>query len=205
MLASGKSTLVHALAQHWLGSPILAFDEYAQHATWPSNMQKWLQDGADPEQVSNRRLHDDLAALIDGREALHPLTGITLAPAPLVLLEDPFGRTRPDIAAWIDYVLFIDIPTDVSIIRLVQRTLALSATRSSRTAAATSDARAAERIDEVLQWLNHYLAHRDMYTSPQLIEPIRDSSDVVLSGDGAPSTVKEDAVFHIEQWMKAGT
>ena len=123
MLASGKSTLARALADHWKPAPVLAFDDYEQYACWPADMQAWVRDGADPSFVSNDRLRDDLQALVNGSSVQHPLTQADLVPSPLVLVEDPFGRTRPDILDLIDYVLFVDLPVDLSVVRLVRRVL----------------------------------------------------------------------------------
>ena len=195
MLASGKSTLARALAEHWRPTPVLAFDDYEQHAQWPADMQAWLRDGADPSLVSNGRLRDDLQALLNGSSVQHPLTQADLVPSPLVLLEDPFGRTRPDIRDLIDYVLFVDLPADLSVVRLVRRVLLPPPE--------TAPIPEAERIAATERWLDHYVAHRAMYTAPHLLDPVRESADVPLDGEKPHAEVLAEAIAHITQWIRA--
>lgn len=202
MLASGKSTLVRALAAHWASVPVLAFDDYEQHARWPADMQQWLRDGADPSLVSNSRLRDDLDTLVHGRPVQHPLTQADLMPSPLVLLEDPFGRTRPDIRDLIDVVFFVDLPADLSVVRLVRRALLQSPPSSSPHAMEDSDRAPMERIAATEQWLDHYVSHRAMYTAPRLLDPVRESSDIVLNGEESKEQVFSAAVSHIERRLR---
>ena len=203
MLASGKSTLSKALAEHWERAPVLAFDDYEQHAQWPPDMMEWVQDGADPALVSNGRLRDDLQALLDGSSVQHPLTHADLMPSPLVLLEEPFGRTRPDIRDLIDYVLFVELPTDLSVVRLVRRTLSLSPKDSAARTSDDSVPTALQRIQATERWLDHYVAHRQMYTAPHLLGRVRESSDIILDGEKPQEEVRSEAITHIERWMQA--
>jgi len=200
MLASGKSALAQALAEHWRPAPVLAFDDYEQYALWPTDILKWVRDGADPSLVSNPRLRDDLDALVKGQPVQQPLTHADLVPSPLVLLEDPFGRTRPDIRDLINFVLFIDLPADLSVVRLVRRTLALP--RTSPQTMDDSTHFAAEAVRKTNRWLDHYVAHREMYTAPHLLDPVRGSSDVILDGERPQEHVVAEAISHISQWLE---
>ena len=204
MLASGKSTLARALAEHWRPTPILAFDDYEQHTQWPSDMQKWVQDGADPALITNRRLRNDLDALAHGRPVQHPLTEARLMPSPLMLLEDPFGKTRPDIGDLVDFVLFVDLPTDLSVVRLVRRVLSPLPGSSPETNQDSAKP-AVERIKATGRWLDHYVAHRQMYTAPHLLDPVRESSDIILDGEKSQDEVKAEAITHIDRWLRTIT
>ena len=202
MLASGKSTLARALAVHWRPAPVLAFDDYEEYALWPSDVQMWVRDGADPALVSNSRLRDDLHELVNGRSVQHPLTRTELMPSPLVLLEDPFGRTRPDIRDLIDFVLFVDLPTDLSVVRLVRRALSPSSTIASPDSDQGSASTAETRIQATERWLDHYVAHRQMYTAPHLLGRVRESSDIILDGGKSKEEVRAQAISHITRWLR---
>ena len=201
MLAAGKSTLARAIAEYWRPAPVLAFDDYAQYTRWPTDLQRWVRGGADPALVSNSRLRDDLDALVNGRHVRHPLTQADLVPSPLVLLEDPFGRTRPDIRDLIDFVLFIDLPADLSVVRLVRRSLLQSPPDCSPNAAEDSSAFLAKRVEATARWLEHYLAHRQMYVGADLLDPIRKSADAVLDGEKPQDEIRADAISHMENWL----
>jgi uridine kinase len=66
-VGSGKSTSAVALSKMSRGAPILAFDRYEKYAEWPSDMQQWMDDGFDPDQIRVPKLKEDLLALIDGK------------------------------------------------------------------------------------------------------------------------------------------
>ena len=191
-LAAGKTTLVRSLARE-LGASALLFDEYQDTCDWPPDLNVWLAAGADTSMVSNARLSKDLAALVTGESVRHPLTDKTIEATDLILLEDPFGRTRPDTASLIDHVLFVDLPSDLSVVRLMQRGMNVPSldTAASEIEQLSKD-EATQRLLVMRLWLANYLALREMYVV--VSDRVRDSSDHVLDSSGLQEELLAEAL-----------
>ena len=200
-LAGGKTTLVHALAEKLGGAAVLLFDDYDAFAEWPANTNEWIAQGADPSRIRVPRLLQDLESLLDGRPVRHPIDGRTISPSPIVLLEDPTGRTRPEIRKLIDLVLFVDLPIDLSVLRMTRRALGLAPSTTVEDLSGLTAADLQGRIAAALQWLDNYEARRTMYTT--LAEPVRASADVILDGAQPVESVLGDALHVIERALGA--
>ncbi len=59
-------------------------------------------------------------ALRHGQKVTSPRNEVITA-APVIIIEEPWGRQRAEIAPLIDYVVHIDIPLDVSLARRLFR------------------------------------------------------------------------------------
>ena len=185
VLAAGKTTLIRSLPERLGSAATLVFDDYEAYGEWPQDMRQWMAQGADPGQARVPRMKQDLESLIRGNSVHHPIDGRAMAPSDVILVEDPFGRTRPDIRDLYDLVLFLDLPWDLSVVRMVQRALA------------SSEGDPAARIESAQRWLANYVARRTMYTT--LAEPVRASADVVLDAQKPSDDVLEDALAEIRQ------
>jgi len=185
VLAAGKTTLLRNLPK-WLDrAATLIFDEYEAFGEWPDDMGLWMAEGADPGQVRVPRMRQDLEALIAGNSIQHPIDGHAIQPSSVILVEDPFGRTRPDIRDLYDLVLFLDLPWDLSVVRMAQRALA------------PAEDDPLTRIGNAQQLLANYVALRSMYTT--LAEPVRSSADVVLDAQKPAEALLEAAITAIRQ------
>lgn len=122
---SGKSTLAHALARELGSAAVLEFDEFEQ-ATARSvpDLERWLADGADFDQLAAPGLRDRLQQL-----AADPARAF-------VLFEMPLGRAHSATAPLIDLLLWIDLPADLALARKLQQILAAAAHREPACAAA---------------------------------------------------------------------
>lgn len=196
-LAAGKTTLIRSLSKQLGGAAILVFDEYAKHCEWPQDMDQWTAEGCDPSGVRNPRLMQDLQLLRSGIAIHHPIDEHAIEPSPIILLEDPFGRMRPDNADLIDWVLFVDLPWDLSVVRMAQRALRLNdlPAKDMLSDDAVDDLFA--RIDLARRWLSSYVLRREMYTS--LSAPVCATADIILDGMKEPGVVLEDALAAINQ------
>ena len=191
-LAAGKTTLVRSLSNE-LGASALLFDEYQDTCDWPPDLKAWLAAGADTSLVSNSRLSEDLSALVSGESVRHPLTSKKVESTDLILLEDPFGRTRPDTASLIDHVLFVDLPSDLSVVRLMQRGMNVqSLDTAPREIEKLSKDEATQRLLVMRLWLANYLALREMYVV--VSDRVRDSSDHVLDSSGLQEELLAEAL-----------
>jgi uridine kinase len=46
-----------------------------------------------------------------------------IAPSKYILLEEPSGRERGEIREYIDLVVYVDVPQDVCVARLIERVI----------------------------------------------------------------------------------
>lgn len=196
-LAAGKTTLIRSLSQRLKGSAMLVFDEYQSFTEWPQDFAQWLAQGCDPAAVSNARLKADLQSLRSGAPCDHPIDGHTINPSPIIFLEDPFGRTRPDNRDLIDLVLFVELPWDLSVVRMTQRALGVDERTEPTALGDISKRILVGRIESTRAWLSGYVARRDMYTS--LSEPVRATADAILDGTQAVDVVLADALEAIDR------
>ena len=119
---AGKSTAVRGLVAHLGDAAALFLDDYEASSTYPE-MTRWLSDGADPNQFQTPRLSADLRALRAGAAITHPVSGDSIQPARLIVLEEPFGRERDEIAGLIDLVVCINLPLEIALARKLHRML----------------------------------------------------------------------------------
>lgn len=105
---SGKTTLIKALSQ-LENSCALYFDDYVEQTTYPSDMKKWLRNGADVNQINAWRFDEKVKELA----AEHKFD--------FIFIEEPFGGERRALSASIDSVICLDPPQDVCLARLIQR------------------------------------------------------------------------------------
>ncbi len=198
VLAAGKTTLIHTLSQEMAGSAVLVFDEYAAYCEWPQDIDPWIASGCDPAQVSNVRLRHDLQALRAGVSICSPMSEERIEPTAVILLEDPFGRTRRDNGDLIDLVLFVDLPWDLSVVRMVRRALGMGdPTKPSAFGDESKDDLVA-RFDAAQQWLSGYVSRRAMYTI--LSAPVRETADIILDGTQTATDVLAEALRAINRW-----
>ena len=191
-LAAGKTTLIRRISQKLDGASTLLFDDYEAYGEWPSDMEAWLAGGCDPNRVRVPRLRQDVEALLRGEGVRHPTDDSLIPPSEILLVEDPFGRTRPDIQQLYDLVLYVGLPADLSVVRMVKRALGFGLDASDTAIEDLSQSDLAERIRAAHGWLTRYAALRDMYTV--LAEPVRTSADVILDGRKPTDELCKDAL-----------
>src|SRR3712207_3235913 len=120
---SGKTTLVQYLAVLLGHATQVYFDDYAVVSTYPADMAHWLATGADPNQWQTPRLAEDVQALRAGSAVVHPDGTTVLQPTRYIVMEEPFGRERREMAPLIDFVAVIDVPLEIALARRLRRTL----------------------------------------------------------------------------------
>jgi len=105
---SGKTTLIKALSQ-LENSCALYFDDYVEQTTYPSDMKKWLRNGADVNQINAWRFDEKVKALAGVQKF------------DFIFIEEPFGRERSALSVNIDSVICLEPPQDLCLARLIQR------------------------------------------------------------------------------------
>lgn len=119
---AGKSTAVSNLVARLGDAAALYFDDYEATSTYP-DMAQWLADEADPNQFQTPQLSADLRTLRAGAAIALPQAGRVVEPARVIVLEEPFGRERTEIADLIDFVICLDLPLGIALARKLQRML----------------------------------------------------------------------------------
>jgi uridine kinase len=179
-VGSGKTTLTERLADLLGGSPVLIFDHYEQYAEWPQDIDQWMRAGADPNHVRVPRLKEDLLSLLEGTSITHPLDNRTINSSEYILVEEPSGRERQEIAEYIDLVVYVDVPQDVCVVRVVQRALGMTGSDFERTVESESRQGLARRLKAVAFWLAQYERMRSVYIGISGI--VKQKADIVVDG-----------------------
>lgn len=162
---SGKSAVIEHLAA-LLNCRSLRFDDFMDADSFPESMHSWLEAGADPAVIRTPRL---VAAL----QQASADTDATLGRLQYLLLEEPFGRQRPEIAELVDKVVLLQPPLAICLARVIQRNL----DQNSAVAAAV-------QIQNYLQRYNHYL-HQ---TYQATVSQVAANSDLVITDLSASET-----------------
>jgi uridine kinase len=119
----GKTTLVDKAAELLKNSVRLHFDDYVVVDNDPAVIRAWLDAGANPDEFKTPRLPDDLRTLISGEPVVLPDGGGIIEPAGFILLEEPFGRARGELAALIDFAVHLHVPADIALARRIVRSI----------------------------------------------------------------------------------
>jgi len=177
----GKTTLVKKTAE-LLNGTTLFFDDYQSVSQYPEDSQKWLEDGADVNEWKTPQFSRDVAALRKGQSITMPGNGGTVEPSEFIVIEEPMGRARVEMAAHIDFVAVIDTPLEVALSRRVIRDMGYFDIKDIDTATREQLVEGFEKlIGYVRNFLGHYLrTGRELYTTVQ--EQAKASCDLVLDG-----------------------
>ncbi|MBU1437618.1 MAG: hypothetical protein KJ930_16950 [Gammaproteobacteria bacterium] len=173
----GKSAVIEHLAT-LLDCDYLRFDDYIDADSYPKQMRSWLDAGADPAAIQSPRLEAALLKTI--AEAKHS----SEAPK-FLLLEEPFGRQRPQLSALIDTVVLLQVPLALCLSRVIQRNLAQDSAQS------------------VLQ-IKHYLQRYDEYLHQayqSTVAQVAGNCDLIVSDLQPSQRIAED----IAQWLQRQT
>ena len=99
---SGKSTLVRALAQRLKNTETMHFDDY---------------------RPNYGNLTQDLQNLRRGNHITYPGDNRQINAGKVIILEEPTGRTRKGMSDKIDFLVYINLPLEVSLARVILRSI----------------------------------------------------------------------------------
>jgi uridine kinase len=187
---AGKSTAVRNLTQLLDDAVAMYFDDYEASSTYPE-MAQWLAEGADPNQFRTPQLSSDLRRLRSGAGITLPDEKGVVEPASVIVLEEPFGRERSEIAGLIDYVVCIDIPLEIALARKLLRMIDFFL-------AEQTPAALAEHLKYFLPW---YLeSGRDSYLAVN--RRVLAHCDLVVDGTLPPHDVAQTIVSAMRQHIR---
>lgn len=105
---AGKTTIVKQLAKT-LNCQYLLFDQYIDTNTYPSDMKSWLNKGANVSLIKTPRLVTALQrCLLENH-------------GDFIFIEEPFGKQRNSMSAFIDHVVLLDTPLTTCLTRIEAR------------------------------------------------------------------------------------
>lgn len=200
-VGSGKSTVAASLSQRLESAPVLIFDHYEEHMEWPQDMKQWLNDGADLDQIRIPKLKEDLLSLIKGIPVNDPYTGSMIAPSKYILLEEPTGQERGEIREYIDLVVYIDVPQDVCVARLIERVINMRVWNSQGTFEGEAKKNLVQQLNAVASWITHYQKARPMYMAGS--HTVQQNADIVVSGLKAVEEMVSDILDEIKDKQSA--
>lgn len=147
---AGKTRLVQRLSALLGDAVCLYFDRHRDYR-FPNgdvfNEWTWAAQGCDPADWSNPGLAENVRRLKAGYPVELAESGGPLSPTDVILVEEPFGRSRPEIAPLIDYVVLVSVPLEIALARILERSLRTDERR-------TTDPQA------YLNWLERYLSSK---------------------------------------------
>lgn len=168
---AGKSTLVRAVAKLLGDATTVFFDDYGATSTYPADFKAWVHAGADPNAWQTPEFANALAVLRSGAMVVH-LDGMTrLDSTPFVVVEEPFGRARPEVAPLIDMAVLVDLPLEIALARKLRQYITW----------ARQEQPAHEIVDGCEEFLARYLdSGRDV--NAVVTAQVRASCDLVVDG-----------------------
>jgi deoxyadenosine/deoxycytidine kinase len=169
-LASGKTTLVEKLSEKLDNAATLIFDQYDRYAIWPQDFGKWLEEGADPNQVTVPKMIEDLQVLLAGEAIVHPNENRKINPSKYILIEDPFGLEREEIEKFADQLIYINMPADVSVVRLVQRAMGMEDDEFKKKIEGETKDQLINRLESIATWLKQYMLLRSGFGITDIIK-----------------------------------
>ena len=194
---SGKTTLAKKVSLQLDQAPILSLDDYFEFLEgWPKDIRHWLDKGGKMADLSNPKMIQDIQALIKGESIIYPTTKEEIHSSNFIIVEDPSGRERQELAVLIDYLIFIDLPQDIGLLRIIQR-LINSTTKSDEGKFIPLRATDPDRVfSNILNFLNHYsLVYRDLYAT--VCEKVKQKADLILDGLKDINVLASDVVKKI--------
>jgi len=193
----GKTTLVKRAADLLRGTTLF-FDDYASVSEYPQDIKKWVEDGADVNEWKTPKFAQDLAALRRGDRVVSPVDGASVVPSEFIVIEEPMGRERTEMADLIDFVVVIDTPLEIALARRLLRDLGSISFENFEKATKEQLAEGAVKtVTYLTDYLNGYLdAGRRLYMAVQ--ELAKENCDLVLDGSLCVDELAQQLVTAVE-------
>jgi len=169
---SGKTSVIRR-AIDLLGDAVaLYFDDYAAASTYPRDLKGWIERGANVDEWRTPALAD----------AVRRLRGDASG---VVLVEEPFGKLRREMAGLIDLAVYLEAPGDVLLTRRLLREIEEQ-----------------RDVDQLIERLRLDLTrHLDLGRELDALgaSALRDSADVVVDATKSVDEVAAEVVAEIRR------
>jgi uridine kinase len=185
---AGKSTLIARTASRLGGAAHLHFDDYIVLGNDIEEITIWLDGGGNPDWLATPRLVADLRRLMTGNAVIRPNGARGVQPAPVIIVEEPFGRSRAEMAPLIDLAVHLEVPPEVALARRVLREI--------QAHAGSGSGGHAEWLAGTAGQLQAFLAvGRDAYRAAE--RSAREVADLVLDGLRPTDELAEQVIAQI--------
>lgn len=170
---AGKTSLARAVAERLGGAALLHFDdyEYPDGATIYPDLEAWIASGLPVAAHAGTTLAGEVARLRADESIRHPKTDGVIAPTPFLVIEEPFGRARPAIAAFIDLAVVIATPAAIALARRIGRDLGMT----------SPDRKTEEIVTQVRGYLGWYAGNGHAFYE-RMVDLAKLNADLIVDG-----------------------
>jgi uridine kinase len=165
---AGKSSVIRRSLELLGEGAALYFDDYRETSQYPPDLKEWVDRGLDVNEFKTPRLAEDLR-----RMRADPT-------ATVILVEEPFGKMRREMAGLIDFAIHIDVPPDVLLARRLLRRI---------------EEEGADKLEGDLHY--HLMTGRHIDRIASAAE--KRDADLVVDGTKSVDEIAEDVVRAIRQ------
>lgn len=188
-VGAGKSTLANRLQKALADSTCIRFDDYEQVTRQPiEKIRRWMENGADMDEMQIPGLAEDLLALKQGRAVCNPLTRDGTPAVRYILFETQFGRRHVVTGQHIDLLVWVDTPLDLALARKIRQFIE------------KLDGRDPDAARSFASWLHQYLGSY-LGVVGDLLRIQRDTvgadADIVIDGTRDPAALQQEVVLAI--------
>jgi hypothetical protein len=139
-----------------------------------------------------------------GDSVVSPIDGASILPSEFIVIEEPMGRERAEMATLIDFVAVIDTPLEIALTRRLLRDLGPISLEDIEKA---TKEQLAEGVVQIVIYLKDYLsgyldAGRDLYIAAQ--ERAKENCDLVLDGSQSIDELAQQLVTAVEDKPRTG-
>lgn len=117
---AGKSILAAALAKE-LNATVIHWDDFDVISIWPADYVAWFHRGQNYEEWNYSALAKVLNLIKSDQSILHPVHHYCIKPNQYLIFDAPMGRLHKQTGQYIDRLIHINIPLDVSLCRRLLR------------------------------------------------------------------------------------
>ena len=184
-IGGGKTTLVNELLNHLPRSKAIYFDSY-RNITWRSfpaqNYYQWSISGNDYNEWNLEPIADDIENLL--QEELD-----------FILLEIPMGKANKMIAQYIDCCVYLDVPIDILLARLIIRDYCKR----------SPDKRKLDNpMESLFEHMTDYVSHRRI-TVFNYIEKVKPLADYIVDGYQPIEKLVDDVLLYLNKKLTVTT
>jgi uridine kinase len=191
IIACGKTSLIKKISELLNDAILLLWDDYDHLLKLDFDDRfKWMQEGPDFNKWRTEEFVEDIRSLLKGESIKHPISKKVIHPAKYIIIEDPTGRIRNVMSPIIDFLIFIDIPFEISLVRLINREL------NNTQRWGDSD----QMVKFFKQYMNDYLPfYYPMYKYVE--ERIRKDADLIVNGLQSVDEIAENVVSRLKDLL----
>ena len=185
---SGKSTLVRKVASLLENSDKMFYDDYRPNYD---------------------KLTEDLAELRKGNSITYPIANRSIRPRKYLVIEEPTGRTRKGMNDKIDFLVYINLPLEISFTRVLMRSLEQSEDKGINAFYETIGPQFEPKFSEkptklmhIMYWqLKMYLQeHRQLYLNDHLVN-MKDA-DLIIDGMKTSEELTKEILSGFQNFLR---